>query len=283
MHRRNEIEDNENSDRWLLTYADLITLLLAFFIVMYSMSRIDAEKFDAIKSQLTGILKGAGTVAEEGSTNDGPGAGLLKVGELQMLRQRIAEKFRLQQVSGSPANGTVFDRKLSEAVEVSVNERGMTIRIKDNVLFESGRATLRTEAREVLALVGGEVQGISNHICVEGHTDNHAIKTKTYPSNWELSTARATNVVRYLVEERGFKPQRISARGYGEFRPLVSNVTREGRAKNRRVDIVILSDKISLAEPRSNDNFRNLVPPAQEIDLVDSVGRASAEPDLLGP
>jgi len=280
--KRNHIEDQENSDRWLLTYADLITLLLAFFIVMYSMSRIDSEKFDAMKTQLSGILKGSRAVEKQVSSDDGPGAGLLKVGDLQMIQRKIADKFKLPQVTPPQASGSAFDRDLAEAVEVSVNERGMTIHIKDNILFEPGSAVLKSEAQEVLALVGDEIKGISNHICVEGHTDNLPIKTDKFPSNWELSTARATNVVRFLVEKRGFKPQRISARGFGEFRPLASNVTREGRSKNRRVDVVVLSDVMSLAEPRSHDQFPGLMPADSGVNVIDTVERVSAEPDGIG-
>ncbi len=281
IHRSREIEDQENSDRWLLTYADLITLLLAFFIVMYSMSRIDAEKFSNMKTQLSSVLRGGSTIFPKGDEFDGAGAGMLKVGDLQMIQKRIGDKLMLHgsQNTGNRLAGTPLDSRMANAVSTEVTERGLIIHIKDNILFESGNAELKEDARAVLSLLSDELKGIENHLLIEGHTDNVPISTAKYPSNWELSAARATNVVRYFVENKGYIPERISARGFGEYRPIASNATDFGRNRNRRVDIVVLSDVLSVVEPAPNDEVENLVTPKPETDILDSVQRASAEPD----
>jgi len=282
IRKSREIEDQENSDRWLLTYADLITLLLAFFIVMYSMSRLDADKFNKMKTQLSSVLRGGSTIFPKGDEFDGAGAGMLKIGDLKMIQKRIGDKLMLfGGGSRGVVSGTPLDAKMAEAISTEVTERGLIIHIKDQLLFESGKADLKDEAKEVLSLLADEFKGIKNHIVIEGHTDNLPISTRRFPSNWELSTARATNVVRYLVENKIFDPVRVSARGFGEYRPIVSNASENGRARNRRVDIVVLTDALTMVEPKANDEVRNLVTPRPEINIVDSVQRASAVPDEL--
>jgi len=283
LRKNRDIEDQENRDRWLLTYADLITLLLAFFIVMYSMSRLDADKFNKMKTQLSSVLRGGSTIFPRGDEFDGAGAGMLKVGDLKMIQKRIGDKLALYGSGNAPGviAGTPLDTKIADAISTEVTERGLTIHIKDQLLFESGSADLKEEAREVLSLVADEIKGIKNHIVIEGHTDNIPISTRKYPSNWELSSARSTNVVRYLVENKGYDPVKVSARGFGEYRPIVSNASENGRARNRRVDIVILTDALSMVEPTANDEVRNLVTPRPEINIIDSVQRASAVPDKL--
>jgi chemotaxis protein MotB len=284
---KKRIEDKENHERWLLTYADLITLLLAFFIVMYSMSRIDAKRFGKVSEQLSNVLRGGHTIFPKGEDFDGAGSGMLKLGELRTIQWHVEEKFSrlLKLKKGTTEGGGHLDKIPEGAISTEVTERGLTIHIADRALFESGKADLKEAAREVLNTVTGEIKGIGNHICVEGHTDNVPIHTAAFPSNWELSTARATNVVRYLVENKGVSPQRISARGFGEYRPVASNATDEGRSLNRRVDIVILSDEMSAVEPHSNDRVAESLPPIrpQPEEISDTIKRVSAEQDRLKP
>jgi len=284
---KKKIEDKENHERWLLTYADLITLLLAFFIVMYSMSRIDAKRFGKVREQLSNVLRGGPTVFPKGEDFDGEGSGMLKLGQLRTIQWHVEEKFsRLLKIEkGTTTGGADLDKIPEGSISTEVTERGLTIHIADRALFESGKANLKNAAREVLNTVANEIKGIGNHICVEGHTDNLPIHTNTFPSNWELSTARATNVVRYLVEDDGISPARISARGFGEYRPVASNATDEGRRLNRRVDIVILSDEMSSVEPQSNDRVSASLPPIrpQPDGITDTIERVSAEPDKLAP
>lgn len=283
MPRKNSIEDQENAERWLLTYADLITLLLAFFIVMYSMSRIDAKKFGMMQTQLSNVLRGGTSIFPKGQDFDGEGAGLLQIGDLRMIQWRIINRLSPggNKVHGKTEGKLLRDTDLADAISSEITERGLTIHVKDYALFESGKANLKPEAKAVLEAVVDEIGPVGNHVVIEGHTDNVPINTAKFPSNWELSTARATNVVRFLVEKKDYMPERISARGFGEFRPVSSNASAEGRAMNRRVDIVILSDQLTVIEPRSSDRVAESVPDSNSLDLLDSVGHVAVPPDVL--
>ncbi len=239
MARRKRSGDHENLERWLLTYADLITLLLAFFIVMYSMSQIDAKKFGKMSKALSGVLKGGGVAIKKGDEiGKAPGKGVMKIGHLVSIGHKIMEKFD----------------KLGEdkLVSTELNERGLVIHIMESALFKIGSAELEPKAKMTLDIINEQLRGVRNHIRVEGHTDNIPINTEKYPSNWELSSARATEVVRYFVENHGIEPDRISALGYGEYRPIKPNNSPENRAQNRRVDVVVLTAEMTAAEPKSD-------------------------------
>lgn len=236
-HRRGVSQD-ENLDRWLLTYADLITLLLAFFVVMYSMSQVDAKRFGRMVEALSGVLKGGTSVLQNAEQPEQPqGHGLLKLGDLAMIQHQIDEKFQ--------------NLGRDHGIETEITERGLVIHIMESTLFDEGSAELKPGALETLDLVYTEIKDRPNHIRVEGHTDNRPIATPQFPSNWELSTARATSVVRYFTDYHGTPRDKVSALGYGEFRPVASNGVPEGRARNRRVDIVLLTMELSLKEPTS--------------------------------
>ena len=243
FRRRKDDIPQDNPDRWLLTYADLITLLLAFFIVMYSMSQMDAKKFGKVQQALQGILKGGPSILREQSLDTlADGHGLLKTGSLRMLQTKISEKAR-----------TLSD---SEEISTELSERGLTIHIMESALFDEGQADLKARARRVLDMVGVDVIQMPNHVRIEGHTDDRPISNSRYPSNWELSATRATEVVRYFIGQHNYPPNKISALGYASYRPYVPNNSIENRAKNRRVDIVVLTMDLSAAEPASEiDDF----------------------------
>lgn len=235
--RRKKLTDNENLDRWLLTYADLITLLLAFFVVMYSMSRIDAKKFGQMQEALHGKLKGGPSLLKHPDPKADVGHGILKLGSLKTIQAKIEKKFKgLNKVRG---------------LETEITERGLVIHIMESILFKSGSADLQSSAIEVLDQIAEVVKFLPNHVRVEGHTDDQTIDSPVFPSNWELSTARATAVVRYYMDGRGFSPDRLSALGYGAFRPIRPNNSIENRAANRRVDVVILTMELTMTEPTS--------------------------------
>ncbi len=229
---------HDNPDRWLLTYADLITLLLAFFIVMYSMSRIDAKKFGAVTEELQAVLKGGNNaILKYKDKKLSKGQGVLKLGKLKMLQQLIDKKFEQ------------IDKQ--ENIKTEITERGLVVHIMETTLFNEGSDELRNPALHVLDLIYEKIKETENHIRIEGHTDDRPIKNVSFTSNWELSVARATSVVEYFIENHNFPADRISALGYGEFRPLVPNTSIENRAQNRRVDVVILTDILSIKEPTS--------------------------------
>ncbi|KAA3635837.1 MAG: hypothetical protein DWP97_04000 [Calditrichaeota bacterium] len=236
--KRKQRNTNENLERWLLTYADLITLLLAFFIVMYSMSRVDAKKFGEMSEALHGVLKnGKSIINKNGESVANRGQGILRLGDLNVIQKKINEKFK---TLGK-----------NEEVQTEITERGLVVHIMESALFNEGSADLLSKTTEILDIVYDGIADRPNHIRVEGHTDDRKIKSLVYPSNWELSTARATSVVRYFIDNYSYPPDKLSALGYGEFRPIRPNNTIENRAKNRRVDIVILTMDLSLKEPSS--------------------------------
>ena len=282
--RKHTEEDDDDAGRWLLTYADLITLLLAFFIVMYSMSRIDAKKFGRMQKQLSSVLRGGATIFPNGEITENEGAGMLKIGDLKILQARIQKMFLLRGPKSHAVTeaGLPFDKDVADAISTEIGERGLIIHVKNYALFESGKADLKPKAKALLGVIADQIEQAGNHICIEGHTDNAPINTLKFPSNWELSAARATNVVRFFVDEKNYPPEKISARGFGEFRPIASNATTKGMALNRRVDIVLLSPELSIIEPQSKDRVAEAVPPAlPDINLIDSFQQVSALPDKV--
>jgi len=221
-----------NIERWLLTYADMITLLVAFFIMLYSMSVMNAAKFRqlalSVRSGFGGQLPatGAHLLKGEGLMIAGPAVGRSKKSETEATVEKLV---RLIKQSG-----------MSKSVRVHVDERGLVVSlITDGVLFDRGSAELR---RDMIPVLNGLINILWQNphpIRVEGHTCNLPISGR-YASNWELSTARATNVVRYFIEKRGLDPKRLSAAGYADSRPIAPNDTEAHRSLNRRVDIVLL-------------------------------------------
>lgn len=238
FRRRHDDSDNENLDRWLLTYADMITLLLAFFVVMYSISQVDSAKFRKVTEALTAALDGDPRI-RRALPGDLEGDGLLKK---QKTREQL---LNLQKEIEAISRLLNLDLQISTELQ----HRGLVIHISESAFFDLGKADLKPEAAKVLDLLAAELLKIPNHIRVEGHTDNLPIKTARFPSNWELSTARAASCLRYLVEKHNFPANKISALGYAEYRPIAPNTTAEGRSRNRRVDIVVLTPEDIIIEP----------------------------------
>ncbi len=223
--------------RWLLTYADLITLLMVFFVVLYSMSRVDAEKYRSLKDSLQ---RSMGGVAASAPANSGGGASpdpnqAGGTGPLSNPGGKPPLEELGQQLANSAAAMGFGDR-----VTIYYGERGLTVSMGP-ILFDLGSADLRPDGIKVLDLLADVLNTIPNHVSVEGFTDDLPISTPQFPSNWELSAVRATSVIHYFVKTRGMPPGRFFAVGYGEYRPSVPNVSDENRARNRRVDIVILA------------------------------------------
>jgi len=267
--RRNKKEGGEGGagmERWLVTYADLITLLMIFFVLMYTMSQVDANKYRAVANSLSVVLTGqALSVLEtqgpsmiEGISGqllpEGEGTVPGNQGELEEVKKLIAEFIRTKdlEVSQEQKAGNTSTTKLSDYVVVYEQERGLVISFKDALLFASGSAELTPRARKIIEKVGATLVDLPNYIRVEGHTDDLPINTVKFPSNWELSVLRASNVV-HVLQEAGISAHRLSIIGYGEYRPLVPNEDAQSRAMNRRVDIVILKKKYDYFEPPGVD------------------------------
>ena len=239
--RKQEEAGHVNNERWLLTYSDLITLLMIFFVVMYTISNVNSKKFSQLSNSMSQALLGQASGKLIGDAGpafiSGQGAAAAKA-EMESMKKAKEQIDKLVEQQG-----------LTGKVTVTQEERGLVISLKEALLFPLGSADLTPAAQQIIQSVGTILSSMPNQLRIEGHTDNLPIHTAQFPSNWELSTARATNVVNFLISRVGIKPIKLSATGYGEFRPIVANTTEQGRAKNRRVDIVVLRSILDVAEP----------------------------------
>ena len=249
--RKRKPEEHENLDRWLLTYSDMITLLMAFFIMMYSMSVLNLAKFRqaafSIRSGFGGIMQGQGKslLGTSGEFGAKPTA---IVGDTAGAAWKVIKP--LVDYVGESEN---LRRAGTQIADVSQDERGIVISVlTDSLLFEPGSAVLKKESLPLMDKISETLDGLSNNILVEGHTCDLQPRGSRYPTNWELSTARATTVLRYLVEAKGLDAKRFSAAGYASMRPIVSNEGEKLRKKNRRVEIVILKPGLIGADMPSN-------------------------------
>ncbi len=233
-------EKGPSLERWLLTYADMITLLMVFFVMMYTISTVNADKFRALAENLSMVLTGS------------PPAGIMEEGTNSTVPELTGEAKHLADLQQA-LNEFIAREELGEQITVNLEERGLVVRFQTTVLFARGSADLTPEARRIIDRVGDRLNDLPNYIRVEGHTCDLPINTPQYPSNWELSTARATNVLQELISSCNISPERLSAIGYGEYRPRVPNINESSRQMNRRIDIVILRTKYDEVEP-NNEN-----------------------------
>jgi len=245
MRRRGitDIEPEESTDRWLVSYADFITLLFAFFVVMYSVSNVNVGKYRVLSDSVS-------TAFSHQSSSPFPIGAELGI-SVQRAPIAIGLKGQVGLVS-MKETAAELDERLKRWVKkgmiaVKGNEKWLEIEIKSNLLFNSGDATLSTEAAGILAELTDVIKSTSNPLYVSGYTDNVPIANNRFPTNWELSTARASSVVR-LFAQNGINPARMGAIGYGEFRPTAANDTIENRQKNRRVVIRMMTGEDVFAE-----------------------------------
>lgn len=256
MKRRRRTSGKSNLERWLLTYSDLITLLLIFFVVMYSLSSLNAKKFQEIAMSLSLAMGGGQSLMNEPGASLVPGISGSSLGEDVQAAIDTKEISDLEKIR-QELQAYIDENGLNDRVSVTLEERGVVLSFKDVALFPLGSAELTGDARELINKTGQILKKAPQYIRVEGHTDNLPINTSQYPSNWELSVTRSTRVVQELIRELDFHPERLSAAGYGEFRPKSPNDTPQNRQQNRRVDIVVLKSKYETAEPMAG-----LQPPA---------------------
>lgn len=228
MSRKKKVAEEEvNTEAWLAIYCDAVTLLLTFFILLYSTATVDQEKFDSISNALKGQFTGENILSGGSSPNTE-----YNIIEDLVITNKEQEKLKEQ------LENMIKENDISDNVSVKEDSRGILVELKNSILFDSGSYILKNEGVEVLNSVYELIAPIKNNITIEGHTDN-VQNSNVAISNWELSTLRATNVVRYFVDKKGMDPVLFSASGYGEYRPIEENDTPEGRSKNRRVEILI--------------------------------------------
>jgi chemotaxis protein MotB len=260
MVRRRRQEIYVNQERWLISYADFITLLFAFFVVMYSISQVNDSKYQMLSDtfieafnqptnaktstepqdnisasvSITPIDLGKSAITDSSSPPNttelsSPPEPVKTSDELTQISDLVSEKFT-QLIN-------------DQMIQVSSNELWLQIELKDSILFSSGSADTSEQAQKIFDEIAGILRNYSNPVQVEGFTDNIPINSLKYPTNWELSTARASAIVKYLAS-KGVAPERLSAVGYGEYQPVAANSTEQGRAQNRRVTIMVAKRKM---------------------------------------
>lgn len=273
MIRRPRIETKINHERWLVSYADFVTLLFAFFVVMYSVSHVNEKKYRQLASTLDSAFS-----ANPSSVDKPNGADQENTGEpveMGALEGQLAEVDALAKDIKKALSGVVDDDKIS----LSGNEEWIEIELSANLLFSMGSSRIGGEAKKILSSVAEILAPFDNAVAIAGHTDDLPINNAEFDNNWALSSARAVSVVNYLAYQ-GVKPHRLSAVGYGEYRPILENTNKESRKRNRRVVIKIaknavpppkvgisqyesealsLSEKNKLARGLSGDDSENAV------------------------
>lgn len=243
--RKRHAEEDENRDRWLITYSDLITLLMIFFVIMYAMSQISQAKFYALEQSLAQALHQSRDITTSGlgqtsiieAANPTDKGHKLNTGQQTQNQSQNNETKTLDNLY-QQIEKYIQQHNLQANVTVVNQTLGIEITFKDVVLFATGQATLKPQAKKILNGLVPFLQSVNNPVVIEGYTDNRPIHTAQFPSNWELSAARAINVVRYY-QAAGVNPNRLSGVGYGQYHPVVPNTTAANRQKNRRVNIVI--------------------------------------------
>lgn len=248
MKKKGKVEEQKaGSPEWMTTFSDLMTLLLCFFVLLFAFSTIDLRKFSAVMQSFQGslgVLEGGKTLEstpyiEKALNDDKTTKQLEEIEDFKKLKEEIEEYLK--------------NNKMEQQILVDLETRGLLLRFKDNVLFDSGNAELKLVAKQTLKFIADllkQDEFIEKYIRIEGHTDaDPIINSKRFPTNWELSVTRASNVVRFLIEEAGMNPQKLSASGYSKYHPVAPNDIVENKAKNRRVDIVILRSEFVKSEP----------------------------------
>lgn len=256
-NKKHQDHEEHADESWLLPYSDLMTLMLALFIVLYGMSTVDAMKFQEMSEAFKSVLTGGTSVLDQNamisnnktslseietpkSTQDGL---MTKKNELKRQEQQNLEALKKQLDSYIKENG------LTDDLETKLNQSQLMITISDKALFASGEAVVKPEARQLAKAISNMLQQFPDYeVIVSGHTDNVPISTYEFPSNWDLSSVRALNFMKILLLNTNLDPKKFSAIGYGEYHPVASNDTAAGRAQNRRVEVSIIRKYVDSTE-----------------------------------
>jgi chemotaxis protein MotB len=263
MALKKEPEKHANHERWLVSYADFITLLFAVFVVLYAMSQTDKKKVEEVMASIQQSFGLASGGAPSPKLNVIPAKqmaiipaikpesvmtqGMKRPVDIVRGKTRADEK-DFRQIKSS-IEAYLVKQGAQEKVSMTITRRGLIVSLKEAGFFDPGQAHIKSSAYDLINTIAEAMTQYNNPLRLEGHTDSTPISTAQFPSNWELSSARATNGLKYLLKYFDLDPNKISATGYGEFRPVADNATAEGRAKNRRVDLVMLSGEGESAEP----------------------------------
>lgn len=237
-----EHHDEHMDESWLVPYADILTLLLALFIVLFASADANKAKFTQMAQSLNAAFSGSPSVFDnnqaitpEVDASKPNQSNVDAIKEQAQLRETV-ELIKVKQ----DMDQYIQKNNLTGQLTTVLTDDGLMIRIKDSALFLSGSAELRSESQRFAAEIAKMLAPLSQQVLISGHTDNMPINTAEFPSNWELSSKRSINFMKFLLSEEKLKPERFSAVGYGEYRPLASNAAEDGQAKNRRVEVLIV-------------------------------------------
>ncbi len=266
MKYRRRASDHVDHDRWLVSYADFITLLFAFFVVMFASARMDQKKAAKLAVAIESGFQQLGAFDKKGeTTNTNPASAI----NLERIPTELPGNI---DSNAKPEDFAAIRAELEKALAPEIKRRevalrmqpdGLVVSLREIGFFDSGSAVLKPNAEDAFARVTHVIHQRSCALRIEGHTDTVPIHTSTFGSNWELSTARATEVVKVLIEKYSFAPDRLSAAGYAQYRPVASNADPQGRQLNRRVDIVILAGLLPQSLPREQTYGRSLPGPPE--------------------
>lgn len=241
MRKKKEHHEEHVDEAWLLPYSDMLTLLLALFIVMFAMGQTDAGKFKQMSQQFNIIFAGGSGVMQQ----DGNSVIPMEVSPGQAEYDKMTEVKKMLEEE-------ITKEGYSDKVKVELNSEGLEISIQDAVLFNTAEAEVKNNLSPLLVQISNLLQGLDNQVKVVGHTDNVPIKNDKFRSNWELSSMRAINVMNFIVSSGKISPDKVSIQAYGEYMPKFENTTDAGRAKNRRVEIIVVRKYPQTTEEKSN-------------------------------
>ncbi|WP_100399902.1 flagellar motor protein MotS [Bacillus sp. FJAT-44742] len=241
MRRRRQEEEEKGSPRWMTTFSDMILLVLVFFVMLFSMSVVDAQKFRSLAEsfQQNDILDHQSSIIDLNDQLDESSATESEE-KIEGVEDEESEGYTLESLL-EEVEQYLEDNDLDEMITARQEERGVVLTLQERLLFETGEADIIEDAAPFLKKVGTLLTSLPNEVTVEGHTDNRPISTYRYPSNWELSGARASSVIRHILQENELDDERFLAIGYGDTRPVAPNDTPENLQENRRV-VIIISD-----------------------------------------
>lgn len=289
MAKKHKHPEHINLERWLISYADFITLLFATFVVLYALSQVDIKGFQSLEASMReafaapSIIEGSQGVMQDssGTLFDSSQADSMIT---PLMMEYMSQKYEDQsmdeiekEVNQATKTGEI------EGVEAIESDRGLIIRFKDDYLFAKGSAALSQSAKIKLDKIGAIIgkRFFLHMMRVEGHTDNQVIKSTLYPSNWELSSSRAGSIVRYFIDRFNFMPSLFTVVGFADTRPLEANTSEQGRSRNRRVEILILKNKFKAQETPMNDIMKMNKDEQEKFQArrIDSINRIQAISD----
>jgi chemotaxis protein MotB len=263
MARKKKCPEHSNSERWMISYGDFLTTLLSFFIVMFAISKVNnvrlkelsesiqqafgANKFITVSSSTPNIASTPKVVVSKVA----PSTFKVSKSSKKLLKQEVHESGVFNNIEKNIKSFTSGNSAYKSSLKVYKSTRGLVISLKGSSFFRSGSAKILNKYNPLLKYIASELLKKRNNIAIEGYTDSTPIRTVKYPNNWMLSTARAVSVLRFFIKNVNFPPARLSASGYGKYKPVASNATQTGRALNRRVNIVVLSTFLNNELPKS--------------------------------